>query len=352
LTSVQNIWFKRYAVFTAAATFVLVCIGGLVTSHEAGMSVPDWPTSCGYNMFFFPISKWVGGIFFEHLHRLLASGVGMLTTILTLWILRMPLAPKWLRMLAVLAFFGVVGQGVLGGLRVVLKKDYLGVPHATFAQLFLLLMSSIALFQTDFWRNLPAQNKTDTHHFRPFFIFTTALVLAQLMLGATMRHQHAGLSIPDFPLAYGKIWPATDPQSIVSYNAHRTDVFGYNLITAFQVELQMVHRLMALAIFTMVGILAWRTRHYLGSGHWLSRLSLFWFGLVLMQGFLGVATIWTDKSADIATAHVACGALCLVTGGLSSIIACRMLAAPALQPQGVVKNELATLLPSSSISPK
>jgi len=334
------------------ATFVLVCIGGLVTSHEAGMSVPDWPTSCGYNMFFFPISKWVGGIFFEHLHRLLASGVGMLTTILTLWILRMPSAPKWLRVLAVLAFFGVVGQGVLGGLRVVLKKDYLGVPHATFAQLFLLLMCSIALFQTNFWQNLPVQAKTDTHHFRPFFLFTTALVLTQLMLGATMRHQHAGLSIPDFPLAYGKIWPATDPQSIVSYNAHRTDVLGYNLITAFQVELQMVHRLMALAIFTTVGILAWRTRHYLGSGHSLSRLSLFWFGLVLMQGFLGAATIWTDKSADIATAHVACGALCLVTGGLSSIIAWRMLAAPALQPQGVVKNELATLLPSSSISPK
>jgi cytochrome c oxidase assembly protein subunit 15 len=343
---------KRYAVFTALSTFVLVCIGGLVTSHEAGMSVPDWPTSCGYNMFFFPISKWIGGIFFEHLHRLLASGVGFLTTILALWLLRSRSSPKWLRVLGVIAFFGVVGQGVLGGLRVVLKKDYLGVPHATFAQLFLLLMCAIALFQTDFWRNLPIHGENDTHRFRPLFILTTALVLCQLMLGATMRHQHAGLSIPDFPLAYGKIWPATDPQSILSYNQHRMEVIGYNPITAFQVVLQMVHRLMALVIFTMVGICAWRAWRYLGSGHWLTRLSVFWFGLVLVQGFLGAATIWTDKSADIATAHVACGAVCLVTGGILSLIACRMLAVPAPQRQDVLKNELATLLPSSSISVK
>jgi cytochrome c oxidase assembly protein subunit 15 len=167
-----------------------------------------------------------------------------------------------------------------------------------------------------------------------------------------MRHQHAGLSIPDFPLAYGKIWPATDPQSILSYNQHRMEVIGYNPITAFQVVLQMVHRLMALVIFTMVGICAWRAWRYLGSGHWLTRLSVFWFGLVLVQGFLGAATIWTDKSADIATAHVACGAVCLVTGGILSLIACRMLAVPAPQRQDVLKNELATLLPSSSISVK
>jgi cytochrome c oxidase assembly protein subunit 15 len=352
LTLAQNIWLKRYAVFTAAVTFVLVCIGGLVTSHEAGMSVPDWPTSCGYNMFFFPISKWIGGIFFEHLHRLLASGVGLLTTILALWLLISQSVPKWLRVLGVVAFFGVVGQGVLGGLRVVLKKDVLGVPHATFAQLFLLLMCAIALTQTNFWRNLAIHSGTDTHRFRPLFIFTTVLVLGQLMLGATMRHQHAGLSIPDFPLAYGKIWPATDAQSVLRYNQHRMEVIGYNPITAFQVELQMAHRLMALVVFTVVGICAWRSRRYLGADHWLARFSLFWFGLVLAQAFLGAATIWTDKSADIATAHVACGALCLVTGGLSSMIACRILAIPAAQPDAAVKNELATLVPSSSISGK
>jgi heme a synthase len=401
LIFVQNNWLKRYAVFAAMATFVLVWMGGLVTSHEAGLTVPDWPNSYGYNMFFFPVSKWIGGIFYEHTHRLVASGVGFLTTVLALWLygrksrpvlrwggvifavagvalcFKFPAhsaenlsltvlglvgfaasfvwpacepSPKWLRVLGVVAFLAVVAQGILGGLRVTELKDQLGIFHATLAQLYLLLMCAIALFLTDFWRNLPVHDQADFRHFRPLLIFTTALILCQLMLGATMRHQHAGLAIPDFPAAYGKIWPATDAASISRYNQNRMEVIGYNPITAFQVELQMAHRLMALVIFTAVGICAWRAWRYFGSGHWLRRMSLVWFGLVLTQALLGVATIWTDKSADIATAHVACGALCLVTGGLTSILACRLLRAPIRNVQATAKNELATLLPSSSIS--
>ncbi len=64
----------------------LVGLGGLVTSHGAGMAVPDWPNTYGYNMFFFPVSQWVGGIFYEHTHRLVASGVGLLTVVLALWL--------------------------------------------------------------------------------------------------------------------------------------------------------------------------------------------------------------------------------------------------------------------------
>ena len=76
----------RFAVFTAIATLGLVGIGGLVTSHGAGMAVPDWPNTYGYNMFFFPISLWMGGVFYEHTHRLAASGVGLLTVVLALWL--------------------------------------------------------------------------------------------------------------------------------------------------------------------------------------------------------------------------------------------------------------------------
>ncbi|HUD49728.1 MAG TPA: COX15/CtaA family protein [Candidatus Baltobacteraceae bacterium] len=398
---VQNNWLKRYAVFAAAATFVLVWMGGLVTSHEAGLTVPDWPNSYGYNMFFFPVSKWIGGIFYEHTHRLVASGVGFLTTVLAFWLfgrnsrpllrwigvvfavaglglcLKFPThasenlllagiglagfaasfywpncepSPKWLRVLGVAAFVAVVAQGILGGLRVTELKDQLGIFHATLAQIFLLLMCAIALFLSDFWRELPVHGQADSHRFRPLFVFTTALILCQLMLGATMRHQHAGLAIPDFPAAYGKIWPATDAGSILRYNSNRIEVIGYNPITAFQVELQMAHRLLALVLFAAIGFCAWRARRCLGVAHWLTRLSFVWFGLVLTQALLGAATIWTGKSADIATAHVACGALCLVTGGLASIIACRLLGVPARNVQAAVKNELATLLPSSSIT--
>src|SRR5437868_10959910 len=117
-----------FAVLTAIATFLLLALGGLVTSHEAGMSVPDWPTSYGYNMFALPIKFWVGGAFFEHTHRLLASGIGLMTTVLMVW-LWLKDSRRWMHWLGVIAFIGVVLQGILGGLRVRWHMDYLGVPH-------------------------------------------------------------------------------------------------------------------------------------------------------------------------------------------------------------------------------
>ena len=84
--SVNNNWLTRFALATAIVTLALIGLGGLVTSHEAGMSVPDWPTSYGYNMFLFPISKWVGGILYEHTHRLVATFLGVLVVALTRWL--------------------------------------------------------------------------------------------------------------------------------------------------------------------------------------------------------------------------------------------------------------------------
>ena len=72
-------WLNRFVWFVAAVTLLLICSGGMVTSKGVGLAVPDWPTTFGYNMFLFPVSRWVGGILFEHTHRLLASTVGMLT---------------------------------------------------------------------------------------------------------------------------------------------------------------------------------------------------------------------------------------------------------------------------------
>jgi cytochrome c oxidase assembly protein subunit 15 len=373
----------------------------LVTSHGAGLAVPDWPNSYGYNMFFFPISRWVGGVRFEHVHRLAASAVGFLTTVLALWLFgrkAQPLlrwgglvlllgglasgvadrahlgyalegavtglvalaagfvwpkcdpSPKWLRTLGVVAFFAVVAQGVLGGLRVTQLKAELGIFHATLAQLFFLLLCTIALFHTGFWRKLPVRAVVDHKGLRIIFLTVTCLILTQLVLGATMRHQHAGLAIPDFPAAYGKIWPNTDAASVLKYNQHRLDGDQYQPITAFQVILQMIHRLMALLIFVGVGLSAWLARRELGARDLLSRLTLGWFFLIITQIFLGAATIWTAKSADIATAHVACGALSLVTGGLISILSFRLLAAPTAE-NIAQKNELTSLRPSSSMTP-
>ena len=165
-----------------------------------------------------------------------------------------------------------------------------------------------------------------------------------------MRHQHAGLAIPDFPAAYGKIWPDTDPASVARYNQLRMDIIDYQPITAFQIVLQMVHRIMAVTILLTVGACAWLARRQLGPQHRLSRLSSGWLWLIAAQIFLGAATIWTGKKADIATAHVACGALSLVTGALISLISFRGLAAPARQNCPAQTNELPSLLSPSRIT--
>ena len=153
----SNPWLHRFAVLTAFSTFLLLGLGGLVTSHEAGMSVPDWPNTYGYNMFLFPVSQWVGGIFYEHTHRLLASGVGLMTTLLAVWLWFKDARP-WMRWLGVAAFLLVVAQGVLGGLRVTLHRDSLGIFHGTLAQLFFVLTCALALFTSRWWSAAAARS--------------------------------------------------------------------------------------------------------------------------------------------------------------------------------------------------
>src|SRR5215210_3375832 len=132
----DQLWLNRFVWLLAGATLFLICSGGMVTSKGVGLAVPDWPTTFGYNMFLFPVSQWVGGIFFEHTHRLIASTVGVLTIVLAFWLWRADTRP-WMRKLGWAALGAVVLQGVLGGLRVTLLKDEIGIFHALLAQAFL-----------------------------------------------------------------------------------------------------------------------------------------------------------------------------------------------------------------------
>src|ERR1039457_3433651 len=318
-TAIQtNPWLYWFAVLTALETLALIGIGGLVTSHEAGMSVPDWPTTYGYNMFLFPISKWLGGIFYEHSHRLLASLVGLMTTVLAVW-LWLKDSRQWMHWLGVAAFFLVVAQGVLGGLRVTLHMNSLGIYHATIAQLFFVLTCALALFTSRWWQNygrdaLPrvpnfqneaAQQRGPTMQSLKWLgLFTTLLIFVQLIIAAAMRHQHAGLAISDFPLAHGKLWPDTGADAIARYNAQRVSINAENPITAFQIELQMAHRVVALAILILTAVCAWQAWRRLSGKDAQTKLALSWFALILLQVGLGAATIWTNKAADVATAHV------------------------------------------------
>jgi heme a synthase len=378
----------RFAVVTAAATLALVGLGGLVTSHGVGMAVPDWPNTYGYNIFLFPVSQWVGGIFYEHTHRLLASGVGLLTAILVLWLHGRAARPLmrgvglilvgcglvaafgrpghradvvvlgfsglalagagcvWprcegstvrLRQLGLAAFGAVVLQGVLGGLRVVLLKDQIGVFHALLAQVFFVMVTAIAFLTSRWWQTkgeteragmpvlagpsedcLREFNRRNSRFDRLRWLAAgcTALILLQLILGATMRHQHAGLAIPDFPLAYGRVWPSMDAAAMVLHNQQRLETVSLNPITALGIALQLAHRLLAVLILGSVAWCAWLARRSCAAGSFPARLGPAWLLLILGQVLLGEWTIWSDKAADVATLHVLVGALALMVGGM------------------------------------
>jgi len=313
-------WLNRFAWLTAGATFLLLGVGGLVTSHEAGLAVPDWPTSYGYNMFLFPMRFWQCNILYEHTHRLLASFVGLLTTILAVWLwLREP--RSWVRWLGAAAFLAILLQGLLGGLRVTLLKNEIGIFHAALAQSFFVLVTLIALVGSVKAGRFAGSLQTAPISGSLYWltICSAGLVLIQLILGAAMRHQHAGLAVPDFPLAYGRAWPPMNAAFLDKVNSQRLGTEELNPVTAFQIGLQMAHRLVALAIVLLVGCVAWKARGEQGAGSLPAKLAATWWGVICLQAVLGVATIWSNKAADVATVHVLCGALSLLAGTILSV---------------------------------
>jgi heme a synthase len=172
----------RLAVLTAAATCVLIVFGGLVTNTGAALAVPDWPTTFGHNMFLFPWSQMVGGVFYEHSHRLLGSLVGMLTLALA--------AVLWrqggrLRALGIAAVVAVIAQGVVGGLRVVLLTDGLAMVHGPLAQGFFALVVAIALVTSErMTRPAPALDGAT----RGLTLAAALLVYLQIVFGAFLTH--------------------------------------------------------------------------------------------------------------------------------------------------------------------
>ena len=275
--------------------------------------MPDWPTTFGYNMFLFPFSKWVGGIFFEHTHRLIASGVGFLTIILAVWLWRVD-SRRWIRNLGLAALGAVILQGVLGGLRVTMLKDQIGIFHACLAQAFLGLLVVIALVTSRRWQTLvPATANGAMSRIGKIALVTTIAIYLQLALGATMRHQHRDLAILDFPTAYGAWIPDTSTKAITAINAWR-DTRALSDVSAFQIWLQMVHRFGA--VLVAVGAIAMWSAVRKPGVHvpWLRGLSSILVGLVACQIALGAWTIWSNKAADVATTHVAFGALIFAIG--------------------------------------
>lgn len=272
-------WRHRFGVLTVASTLALIFIGGLVTSTGSGLSVPDWPLS--YGMLLPPM---VGGIFYEHGHRLAASTVGLLTLVLAVWTARVE-PRRGVRRLAWAALAAVVAQGILGGLTVIyLLPIAVSVAHACLAQTFFCLVIALAYATSREWLDARPQGEEGAGLRAPALAAAGAAYV-QLLLGAVLRHMGGGLAIPDFPLAFGQLVPSLETAPVALHFAHRVG---------------------ALVVLTTVGglfarSLRSRDRRFISPAGTA-------LGLVLLQIVLGAATVLSQKAVLPTTAHVAVGA--------------------------------------------
>ncbi len=252
----------RFAVLTAAATFALLFVGGLVTSTGSGLAVPDRPLSFGMVL---PPMR--GGVLFEHGHRLAAALVGCLTVVLALWT--------------------VVGEPRP---RVRALGLTVSVTHACLAQAFFCLTVTLALVTGAGWT--AAQARGVSPRLARLAAFTTGLVFVQLVLGALMRHMGAGLAIPDFPLAFGRLVPPLATPYITVHFAHRVG---------------------ALAVAAAVAMTVGAVLRERAAGPSLRRPALLAAGLVLVQLTLGALVIWSGRAVLPTTTHLVVGAALLAT---------------------------------------
>jgi heme a synthase len=284
----DNLGLHRFATLVAVCTLLLIFIGGLVTSTGSGLAVPDWPLSYGQ---VFP--KMVGGIAYEHGHRMAAATVGLLTMVLALWLWKQE-PRKSVRRLGFWAVITVVSQGILGGITVLfLLPTAVSVSHAALAQIFLCLTVSIAVFTSPRWQSDESRlYGSGARSVRAFAGAITGVVYLQILIGALVRHTGSGLAIPDFPLSYGRLIPPFFTR---------------------QIFLHFTHRVGALLIMVMVVGLALSVFKLRPPQERLRRGVAFLILAVAGQVLLGGATIWSSRSTILTTLHVAGGALTLAS---------------------------------------
>jgi len=283
---------RLFTRFVALSTALLIFAGGLVTSTGSGLSVPDWPNTYGWSMFTFPLEKMVGGIRYEHSHRLIASTVGFLILVLAVWLWRAE--PRaWVRRLGYLALAAVVTQGILGGITVLwYLPDPISIAHASLAQIVFCLTTAIALFTSRGWTQAGPSLSLDDGVLRKLTVVTTAWIYVQILMGAIMRHTDAGLAIPDFPLAFGHVIPPHWDPKIAVHFAHR------------------VGALVATALILATTGHVFYHHHRRGD---IVRPSLLLLALLASQITLGAYTVLTARHYIINSLHVVNGACVLVT---------------------------------------
>jgi heme a synthase len=291
----------RLALFAASMTFILIFVGGLVTSTGSGLSVPDWPLAFGKLV----PQHWVGGIRFEYSHRVVAGIVTILTLMLAAWCWFAE-PRRWVRNLALAACGLVFAQALLGAINVLFLLPLpVTVAHAATAQAFFCLMVGLAMFTNPAWDRWPQARPAG--EIRPALTIltalTTAVIYVQILIGALMRNMGAGLAIPDFPLSYGRLVPPGWSPHIEVNFAHRCGALAVAILIVWTVtRIARRHRDEPLLMRPATGLLV----------------------LLVLQITLGALTIWTRRAVLPTTAHVAVGAAVLATSFVLTIRAARL----------------------------
>ena len=288
----------RFSKFLVACTVLLILAGSLVTSHDAGLSVPDWPTSYGWSMFTFPPSMWVANILYEHGHRLIASSVGFLTIVMAAWLWSAD-PRRWMRWFGVATLGSVVAQGLLGGLTVLFfLPAAISTAHAGLAEIFFCMTVAIAIFTSPGWITGYGRDADEAQGghvgapLRRLATIATVLIYTQILVGATMRHTGAGLAIPDFPLMFGHLVPDHWSAAIAIHFTHRVGALLVSLC--------------------LIGLFVHVRAHYRDRRE-LMRPAALIVALVALQVSLGALTVLTRRDPWINSFHVVCGALVLTT---------------------------------------
>jgi len=280
-----------FAVLTACCTWFLIIAGALVTGNEAGLAVPDWPLSYGSLT-----PPMVGGIFFEHGHRMIAATVGLLTVILALWLWRKE-PRQTVRGLGWLALGTVIAQGILGGVTVLFfLPAAISIAHGCLAQAFFCMVVSLAWVTSARWKGDPISKVEDPDHFplRQLGLLALGSIYIQLILGAYLRHSKSGI---------------------------------------------LMHILGALFVVLVIIWVFIRSTGRYAQVAALFRPAVILILLLMTQIFLGIGSLWIrmitqnavqpDRLAvAITTAHVAVGALLLATVLILTLEASRLLVVP------------------------
>ncbi len=310
----------RFVLVVACATFLLVVAGASVTSTGSGLAVPDWPLSFGT---LFP--PMVGGVLFEHGHRMIAGVVLLLTSVMTIWLWGSE-KRVWVRRLSLAALAALLLQAVLGGLTVLNRLPApISVSHAGLAMAFFAAMVSLAFVTSRGWEAIsPSREGQHVASVRTLALATTCVIYAQILLGAIVRHAGAGLAIPDFPLSFGRLFPPDPSGPVLIHYAHRVGALVVCLCALpLVVRIVREHRRDAF-LFEPAVLLA---------------------ALLVTQLVLGALTIWTRRGVVPTTAHVAIGAASLAASLVLTLGLYRKRQAPAAQ-RSAVRNpaELAGVL--------